>query len=69
MGQNWKAEEECLAPPASRGLVRVFSLSISAARFPSDLRVGVMGLSVADTQLQQWTSEDTNSAAILKHLR
>lgn len=33
--------------------VRVFSLSISATQFPSDLRVGGMGLSMADTHLKQ----------------
>lgn len=33
--------------------VRVFSLSVSTTQFLSDLRVGAMGLSMADTHLKQ----------------
>lgn len=33
--------------------VRLFSLSVSTTQFPSDLRLGVVGLSMADTHLKQ----------------
>lgn len=73
MEQTWKAEERCLGSPSLVACVRIFSLSISATKFPFDLSIVMVELSMACTHLKQpsFPCEHlriTSSANILKHL-